>query len=130
MNKNIKELSTNIEDYWGIPWTQYSLYSIKEGRRCIENIKRFKTRKTFLLHLDISIDGRMLTHLHFVEDLNTMINNLASESEKVGLKFNIEKRNISGTINSTKIYHRDWNSKRDFSNDYKWYWGLKAFAEG
>lgn len=113
-------------------------------------------------NLGLNIDGRTLTHLRFAddivlfaktpEDLNRMLNELASESAKVGLKLNLEKTKVMTNGNKSNIgvgesqisYAEEYmylgqlispkdninkEIERRITNSWKRYWGLREVNE-
>lgn len=113
-------------------------------------------------NLGLNIDGRTLTHLRFADDivlfaktpgdLNRMLNELASESEKVGLKLNPEKTKVmtNGTKSSINVgkseitYVEEYiylgqlispkdninkEIKRRIANSWKRYWDLREIMK-
>lgn len=115
-------------------------------------------RKLNWEHLGINVNGTMLTHLRFAddivllaktsEDMSRMINELATESDKAGLKLNPEKTRImtNGSKNTIQIDQMEINYtdeyiylgqiitqqeamqkevERRVTNGWKRYWGLK-----
>ena len=79
----------------------------------------------------IKIFGRIINHLRYADDttlmaeseeeLKSLLMKLKVESEKVGLKLNIQKTKImaSGPITSWEIEGKQWNSVRLY------FWGLQ-----
>ncbi|GBP07182.1 Retrovirus-related Pol polyprotein from type-2 retrotransposable element R2DM; Endonuclease [Eumeta japonica] len=114
-------------------------------------------------NLGLNIDGSTLTHLRFAddivlfaktpEDLNIMLNDLASESAKVGLQLNPEKTKVMTNGNKSSInvgesqisYVEDYiylgqlispkdninkEIERRIANSWKRYWESKRSNEG
>lgn len=112
--------------------------------------------------MGLNIDGRKITHLRFADDivlfaktsgdLNTMLNELASESEKVGLKLNPDKTKVmtngdktSIRVNESQISYveeyiylgqiispiNNINKEIDrrIANSWKRYWGLREIMK-
>ena len=84
----------------------------------------------------IKIAGRNINNLRYADDTTLMAENqelksllmkVKEESEKVGLKFNIQKTNImaSGSITSWQIDGETMETTRDFI-----FWGSKITADG
>ncbi|GBP54675.1 Retrovirus-related Pol polyprotein from type-2 retrotransposable element R2DM; Endonuclease [Eumeta japonica] len=77
-------------------------------------------------NLGLNIDGRTLTHLRFaddivlfaktLDDLVRMLNELASESRKIGLKLNPEKTKVMTNGNKSSIKVGD--SEIDYVDEY------------
>ena len=84
----------------------------------------------------IKIAGRNINNLRYADDTTLMAENqelksllmkVKEESEKVGLKLNIQKTNImaSGSITSWQIDGETMETTRDFI-----FWGSKITADG
>ena len=71
----------------------------------------------------IKIAGRNINHLRYADDttlmaesekeLNSLLMKVKEESEKVGLKLNIQKTKIMAS-SSTTSWQIDWETMRDF----------------
>ena len=84
----------------------------------------------------IKIAGRNINHLRYADDttlmaeseaLKRLLMKVKEESEKVGLKLNIQKTKImaSGPITSWQIDKETWETVSDFI-----FWGSKITADG
>ena len=85
----------------------------------------------------IKIARRNINHLRYADDttlmaeseeeLESLLKNVKEESEKVGLKLNIQKMKImaSGPITSWEIYRETVETVSDFT-----FWGSKITADG